>query len=232
MREYHFHLEKFQGPLDLLLELLDAEKLKITDISLARIAEQYLAYVEKNSISPEQISDFLVIAARLLLLKSKALLPDLELAEEEEEDLEDLKQRLIIYQKYKLLAQRMRKLEQAGEYSLPRVVWFSDQICFSPPDNLEPRDLTRAYFQTIQDSPREDDLEKKTVSHAISLREKIKFIQMSLRRRMEMTLESLAKTGDGVERIVAFLAILELLRRRKVFAEQAEPFAEIKIRSL
>jgi len=231
MDEYHFNLEKFQGPLDLLLELLEAEKLKITDISLAKIAEQYLAYVEKNSISPERISDFLVVAARLLLLKSKAILPDLELEEEEEEDLEDLKQRLIIYQKYKLLAQGLRELEQTGEYGLPRVIWFSEQICFSPPDNLELRDLTRAYLLTIQDFPEEESLEKKTVSRAISLQEKIKFIQMSLLKRMEMTLTSLAKTGDRVERIVSFLAILELLRRRKVFAEQAEPFAEIKIRS-
>lgn len=230
MRPYHFQLEKFQGPLDLLLRLIEDERLKITDISLAKIADQYLAYIENRKVNPEQLSEFLVVAARLLLLKSKEILPDLELTGEEEEDIEELKQRLNIYQKYKSLAGELQKLESRGEYSLVRNVWFSRKVCFSPPSKFSASHLANIYTSVIEHSLEEEErLAEGTLRKSISVREKINFIKMCLESRTKVTLGSLNKMGDRLGQIVSFLALLELLRRQEVIAEQERTFAKIQI---
>jgi len=92
---YRVELKEFQGPLDLLLQFTEENKLDITEISLAKITDQYLSYLKQiQNISLESLADFLVIASRLILIKSRMLLPELELTPEEEEDIETLKQRL------------------------------------------------------------------------------------------------------------------------------------------
>ncbi len=232
IKQYHFQLEKFQGPLDLLLKFIEEERLKITDISLAKVADQYLFYIENHTVNPEQLSDFLVIAARLLLLKSKEILPDLELETEEEEDIAELKQKLEIYQKYKLLARELHKLEKRGEYSLIRNIWFSRKICFSPPlQGFQVNNLANIYVNIIEQFSEEEGLlTKGTLRKGISLQEKISLIKICLKNRMELTLANLNKTGDRLEQIVNFLALLELLHRKEVVAEQREAFAEIQIR--
>src|SRR3989344_4119781 len=95
---YTFKLEEFEGPLELLLKLIEDEKLDITTISLAKVSDQYLAYIKNEEELPsEEVADFLVVAAKLIYVKSKYLLPALQL---EEEDGEDLEQQLKIFREY------------------------------------------------------------------------------------------------------------------------------------
>ena len=108
---YHFQLEKFEGPLDILLNLIEKEKLSITEVSLAQIADQFLAYIDGNeNINLEQLSGFLSVATRLILIKSRALLPILTFTEEEEESIQDLEEHLRLYQ---LFRDQAKKLESA-----------------------------------------------------------------------------------------------------------------------
>ncbi len=227
MEKYHFQLEKFQGPLDLLLQLIEEERLNITEISLAKIADQYIRYIEEHPVNPEQISEFLIIASRLLLAKSREILPDLTLTSEEEEDIQELQDRLCLYQKFKQLAFALRKLEQRGEYCVEREVPLSEKGIFLAPHQINVallRQKIRAFLKTL---PSFGQTAQKTIAHAISLQEKIKCLEKILEKRMELALSHLLLKGDREERIVIFLALLELCKKGKVFAEQDGVFTEI-----
>ena len=98
---YKVKLEQFQGPLDLLLQLTEEKKLDITEISLAKVTDQYLTYLKNSEvISLDDLANFLIIASRLILIKSRMLLPTLELSKEEEQDIETLKRQLEEYKRY------------------------------------------------------------------------------------------------------------------------------------
>ncbi len=229
MSEYHCALPEFQGSLDLLLRLIQEEKLNITDISLAQVSCQYLDYIEKNKVDPESISDFLVVAAKLLLLKSREILPDLELNPEEEEGIEDLKQRLLEYQKYKSLSLELRKLEKRGEYSLLREVWFCERKGFLPPAKISKEDLQKIYGSILAQFPDQRELERKAIASRLALREKITLIRDVLKRRVEAGFLQLNQRGDKEGAVVTFLALLELLRKGEIFVEQRGRFQDIMI---
>jgi len=230
MSEYHFALPKFRGPLDLLLQLIQEEKLSITDISLAKVSRQYLDYIEANQVDPESISDFLVVAAKLLLLKSREILPDLELTPEEEEDILDLKERLLEYQKYKSLSLELRRLERRGEYSLLRQVWFCERKGFLPPAEISGKDLEKIYQDIQAEFPDEKELERKAVALRLALPEKIALIREVLDKRIKTGFLKLNRKGDREGTVVTFLALLELLKRGEVLVRQEGAFQEITIR--
>ena len=99
---YQVSTQQFTGPLDLLLQLVEKKNLAITELSLAQVTQEYVAFLnEQEEINPEDLADFLVIASTLLLIKSRSLLPSLVLAPEEETEIMDLETRLKIYKLYK-----------------------------------------------------------------------------------------------------------------------------------
>src|SRR5664280_991792 len=102
MHNYQIKTEQFEGPMDLLLQMTEEQKLDITRVSLAKTAYQYLQYIANTqNITLEHLADFLSVASRLILIKSKALLPMLEFTEEEEEEIKDLEYQLAQYKKFK-----------------------------------------------------------------------------------------------------------------------------------
>src|SRR3954471_20609254 len=132
--------EQFEGPLALLLDLIEQQQLDVSTMALARVTEQFLNYVknlqEKNPIN---LADFLVIAAKLLVIKSKSLLPNLELGIEEEEAAFDLTAQLLQYKKYKEAAKFLRKLDGMRHQSWTREVDLSERVTFLPdPDATLP----------------------------------------------------------------------------------------------
>src|SRR3989338_2091690 len=109
---YEVQLDKFSGPLEKLLELIEARELEITLVNLATVTGDFLSYLkslDEQTKHPSVLADFVVIASRLLLIKSKAILPSLELTEEEETDIKDLEQRLRIYKEFKIASELMKK---------------------------------------------------------------------------------------------------------------------------
>lgn len=101
MSVFNINTEKFSGPLDLLLRLIEEKNLNINDIALSSVTNEYLEYIKSIKANPNELADFLVIASTLILIKSKSILPTLELSSEETEEILDLKERLIVYKIFK-----------------------------------------------------------------------------------------------------------------------------------
>lgn len=225
----------FEGPMDLLLELILKNKLDITDISLAEVADQFIEYMQENSemIGPEHLSDFLLIAGKLVLIKSKAILPLLELEKEEEEDIEELKRRLREYKRFKEIFPEIRKLYESKEKFYAKSGYCGIRTVFCPPQNLIPADLEGLFAVAIARMPVKEIVAEKKKINTISIAGKINEIKERLLDRMEITFRSMILTSENkVEVIVTFLAMLELVRKNHAVIEQDEMFGEINIRKI
>jgi segregation and condensation protein A len=219
---YKIDLERFQGPLDLLLQLIEQEKLDITEVSLGAVTEQYLKYVEEQTnLPPEELADFLVIAAKLILIKSRLLLPQLFSAEDEE-IAEDLTHQLAIYKLYLEASKKMNKqfMSQQGCYARERLSR-SEEIIFSPPAALKLEQLTKIYQTILQELEVFVRPAPELIKRAISLKEKIASLRSFFIDRGEVNFHSvLSNAKDRTEVIVSFLALLELVKQRFVVARQ------------
>lgn len=231
---YHFHLEKFEGPLDLLLSLIEKEKLDITQVSLAQVADQFLAHLEdEQSISLAHLSAFLSVAARLLLIKSRALLPVLHFSDEEEEVMEDLEYRLKAYKLFRQASETLGRLFLEANGSYGRESFLGIQTVFYPPKDITKETLRDHFVDVLGDIPVFEILPEKEIATIITLEEKIVLLQQSLAQRAESSFsEMVGSVGDRVEVIVSFLALLELIKQRFVHVEQVDFFSEIRIKRL
>ena len=222
----------FEGPLDLLLELIEKEKLDITEVSLAQVANQFLEYLETaQGISPENLADFLLIGGKLILIKSKAILPMLELEKEEEEDIEELKARLREYQRFKEISKEIKALATRREMFFSKQSYSGMRMVFCPPKNITILDLQEALENVLNKLPKAENLAKRTMKDIVSIKDKIKHIKESLTKRIEMTFtEATSGTKDKIEVIITFLAMLELVRKSMVTIEQNDMDGDITIK--
>ncbi len=233
---YTVQLEKFSGPLDVLLKLIEDQKLVITEISLAKVADQFLDHLKNNkNILPDNLASFLVVAAKLILIKSKALLPMLELTEEEEDDIKDFEQNLLEYKRFKEIAEELGKQFAENRVFFSRKFYENTGIesekqqCYIP-KNFKLDDLADAFQKIIDDIPKIDALPRKKVLDVITLEEKILQLKKTLGARVMLSFRSLAgDTKTPVEVIVTFLAILEMMKQKFIVADQQEIFGEIMI---
>ncbi len=224
-------LEQFEGPLDLLLELIQKEKLEITQISLAKVTDSYLGHLRENlDISSDNLADFLVVAARLILIKSKALLPILELTPDEEESIADLEARLAMYKKFKEISELLGARFNKHEFSFSRRGFEGVKQGFFPPPDIDAGILEKTMSRILAEMPKADKLAEESVKEVITLEQKIIELKSSLQQRIEMSFRALTKSAkDKTEIIVTFLAILELFKAKIITVEQKEIFGEIMI---
>ncbi len=229
---YHVKLEKFEGPLDLLLELIEQEKMNITELSLARVADQYLEHIRNNeNIQLENLADFLSVASKLILIKSKALLPLLEFTEEEEEEIKDLTRQLEDYKKFKEASMKLGKMTERGRIAYSREGYNGIQTIFYPPENINAFDLKKYFQFVLSEIPVVEKLEEEVVGDIITLEARINDLQNTLRQRVETNFSDLvANASDKVDVIVSFLAMLEMVKQRIIEVEQGELFEEIKLK--
>ena len=224
--------EQFEGPLALLLQLIEEQQLDVSTVSLAKVTEQFLIYVknlqEKNPIN---LADFLVIAAKLLVIKSKTLLPNLELGEEEEEAAFDLTTQLLLYKKYKEAARYLKKLDLKRHQSWTRDVDFYERITFLPDPDVSIESLTNSLRNLASELKDIVRLPQQVMQEVVSISEKIVHIQSLIADKLETSLSSLLKeTKSKTEVIVTFLALLELTKQRIVSLEQNAHFQDIIIK--
>ena len=230
----HVRLEVFDGPLDLLLSLVKERQLDIATVPLATVAEQYLRYVSMmEALDVEVAAEYLVIAATLVFLKSKALLPPIpsefidEEAESPEQVEERLRQRLIAYSKYREVGEelRTRQLEAASFYYRDAGDPVSE---LRQRYRVDPEKLTRAFIAMLRNARPE----KRTIARErLSLMASMDYIMRKLREEGEVLFSSLCKelgmTRETI--IVTFLAVLELIRRHRAAFEQPELFDDIRL---
>jgi len=228
---YNVKTEKFEGPMDLLLELIKKEKLSITELSLAHVTDQYLEYIKSNEeIQLGNLAEFLSVAAKLILIKSQTLLPLLEFTEEEEEEIKDLAKQLEEYKKFKEASIVLGKIAEGGKISYSRNGFVGVQALFYPPEDINVYDF-RKYFQfVLQEIPIIEKLEEEIVREVVTLEEKIDDLQNTLRQRVETSFSELtASATDKIDVILSFLAMLEMVKQRIIDVEQGELFEEIKL---
>lgn len=235
MSGYKVQTPDYEGPLDLLLSLIERAELNITSISLASVTDQYLSYLHGlEQMKPDEISAFLVIAAKLVQIKSEALLPRPPEREPGEEDPGvSLIEQLILYKRYKEVAGWMVELQEKNWRTYLRV---------APPPKVEAKlDLSNLTLEGLLDaavSAFSKGADKKPLAIIIAaprvtIREKIDFITRTMKHIQKMTFSGLiTDKATRVEIVVTFLAMLELIKRYHISAVQNELFGEIEFEKM
>lgn len=226
-------LETFEGPIDLLLNLIEDQKLDITQISLAKVADDFIKYTEMaQGFGLENLSKFLEIASKLILIKSKYLLPNLELTEEEQEDIEDLENRLKEYQTFKKIANDLKELSDSDLKSFSRKTKITSEISFFDPPNTNTKELYKIFEEVLNKIPKEEKKEKPKaiVEKSVSIEEKMESLKETLKLKRKFSFKKfLEKAENKTELIVSFLAVLELLKLKVFDFFQEKNFSEIFI---
>lgn len=230
---YQVQLEVFEGPLDLLLHLIERAELDITKVSLAQVTDQYLEHIKRlKETSADRLADFLVIAAKLLLIKSRALLPVPPQLEEEDDAGDELALQLIEYKRFKEAALQLRERELAGLRMYLRVAPLPrphPQIGLS---DVSLADLVSALRRALDFLPPLPDVNHVVTPLKISVDERIEHIRTSLRHHEQVSFTTLLRESRSrLEIIVTFLALLELIKRYEVLVQQNRLFGEIIVTS-
>ena len=229
---HNLKIQQFEGPLDLLLSLIEERKLDITTIALAEVTEHFLQYLKQlQSIDPTSLADYLAIAAKLLVIKSKAILPTLEIEQEEEDAGFDLEGKLLLYKKFKEVAKYLKDLDNKRKQGFLRTITFEQKISFFPDPNITTKELHTCILTVLNSLKELDNLPKAKLKEAISIQEKIDHLRNSLSLQVETKLSDLLKTAKNKgEIIITFLALLELIKQKVFVADQEALFAEVVIK--
>lgn len=232
---YTVELPDFEGPLDLLLSLIEREELDITKISLARVTDQYLAYLEVlKQVNPDELADFLMVAAKLVLIKSEVLLPrpPPSVVEEEEEDVGDeLARQLRLYKQFKEIANYLREIEAKGERNFVRLTYVAPKI--EPkliPDSITLEQLRAAARNALTIKPPDPDVDEVVSRELVTIGQQMAHIRQALETFGVVGFHQLLSAQKNrIEVIVTLLAVLEMIKRRVIKVEQPSPFGDLEI---
>ena len=228
--EFTINTEVFEGPLELLLELVEHRKLLINDISLAAVTDEYMRHVaEMQEMSMSGTAQFVALAATLLLIKSKSLLPILELTEDEESAIEDLEERLRLYQVYRGASREVAE-RFGSEISHERLFVSATDPLFTPDSFCTTEALGEAMYRVVQELPVKPTVPKVQIRKVISLEEMMERLHKRIENQVKLKFsELLGNDKQKVTAIVGFLAILESVKQGTVLVAQLQRFADIEI---
>ncbi len=233
---YQVSLDKFSGPLDLLLSLIEEKKMAIGEVVLSQVTDQFLEYLKKVQEDENYqriLADFLVVASRLILIKSRLLLPGLVLSQEEEGDIKELEERLKAYQQIKIWGRELGKWTKNRDPYFSRDSYLNMPIVFYPPQNISADGLYKIYESFLKTLPQIEKLEEKNLQRMVTLEQKIQ----ELKNRITLAVESSFSDISGgmknkIDIILNFLAVLMLFRNKVLELSQDEIFGDIKIKQL
>ncbi len=228
--EFKVRIEDFEGPLEILLDLIEKRKLHISSVSLSEVADDFINHINSHDDFPlNDSADFIVIASTLLLIKSKSLLPTLELSSEEEQSIEELEERLRQYQVYKTLSADISKMFGRILYA---PIERKDRIrVFSPTREINPHSLRLAMERVLEGLPKTSDVPKAIVKTVISLEEMIDKLSQRISSSIRTSFKEFSNIGKAqkVDVIVSFLAMLELVKKGMIRVSQELQFDDIEI---
>ena len=234
---FELKLPVFEGPLDLLLHLIEKEELDITTVSLVQVTDQYLAQLRSfEGINLDALADFVSIGAKLIYLKSRALLPrtpeeEEEEAAEEEEVGRELTEMLKEYRQFKEVATVLRAIEDEGLHAYPRLAAPPEVPLPSGLDRVSLDRLLALFREALNRLPEEPatGIERSK----FTVRQKIEEIDSALKREKRLSFRSIVLAcRSRVEVIVSFMAVLELIKGLRASAEQGELFGDIALVAL
>ncbi len=231
---YQLKLPSFEGPLDLLLSFIERRKLSISDVSLASVSDDFISYMNEHKEFPiPEAAHFVLVASTLLLIKSKSLLPTLDLTSEEEASIEDLAKRLSLYKYFRTVGDTVRAV-------FGRTVLFSKDSnrkvldpVFSPHESITKESLRLAAGRVLDSVPEPETLPKAMVKKVMSLEEMIDTLATRIQSSMKLSFNEFSGMGkkEKVEVIVGFLAMLELVKQGVITVEQSGRFSDIVIQT-
>ena len=238
MTDYKVKFEVFEGPLDLLLYLIKKEEVDIYEVNLTQLATQFLEYIEvMRMLDLEIAGEFLVMAATLMYIKSRELLPrDQQVQPEGEDEGEDprweLIRQLVEYKKFKDAAARLQQLEISQENTFPRVPGkpeFPEEPSTAKP-SVSLFDLVSAVGNVLKRFTEKSEGEREIFQDRWTVSEKIESIVKLLSEKAPLKFSELfSEASNRTEVVVTFLAILELIRLKQIVAIQQEDFGDIEI---
>jgi len=223
--------EVFEGPLDLLLSLIEKRKLFINDISLSKVTDDFISHIQNLEKLPmEDSASFILIASTLLLIKSKSLLPALTLTEEEEVEIHDLETRLKIFQRIKDASVQVKDLF-GKEIIFQRSQTPKIDPIFSPHESMNLLSLAQSIKDMIKALPKKENIPKAVVRKVISLEEMIDNLTKRITTGLKMKFSDFAGSHkeEKVNVIVSFLAMLELVKQGIINVSQENHFGDINM---
>ncbi len=226
---YQVETEQFSGPFDLLLQLVEKEKLDITEISLSKVTDEFIKYLGNfERVQPRELADFLEVAAKLILLKSRLLIPG---AVSDDEDSQDLVNQLKIYRQYALAAKRVNEIVVNPDYAFAR-----DKIPlqivpeFSLDIKITLKVLEKNFRNIVSIILDQVKLSQRIIKRRIiSLKEKVNELLILIKSRRKVIFNQVIKQKNKAEQAVMFLAVLELMKEKEINVSQNGLFEEIVI---
>jgi segregation and condensation protein A len=232
---YSVKTEQFEGPLDLLLTLIEKRKLFINDFSLAKVADDYIAQIRSFSNFPiSDVANFLVVASALVLIKSKSILPQISLSQEEEGSIDDLKLRLSLYELFRNLGNEIKSIYAKNPLYERRYIK-DEKIVFAPDRRLTADMLGQSIDQVIHALPKHVPLPAATVKKVISLEEMVERLSKNVSSALRLSFGEFSRYKKGasipkedrVMIIVSFLAMLEMVKQGVLHVTQHEDHGDI-----
>ncbi|MBI4427439.1 MAG: segregation/condensation protein A [Candidatus Magasanikbacteria bacterium] len=222
----HFKLDKFSGPLDVLLNLIEEKQMSVSELALSEVTEQFLDHLSKiEDKRPEDLADFLVVATRLLFIKSRELLPQLG---KDEEDGPSLADQLRLYQAFISASKKFNRRWNEPRRSVFRVEPPRRPAEFIPPKNFSAENLRSSLEKLIRKLKPLPPLPQTQIDKTVSVKEKIEEIKKILARAKQASLFGILKgSRSRTELIVSFLALLELVKQEGIFLKQGGNFEDI-----
>jgi len=227
--DFKIKTDVYEGPLEVVLDLVEARKLLVNDLALASITDDFVKHIRAQDVFPvEETAFFIQIAATLLLIKSKSLLPDLALSEEEQGDVEDLRRRLEAYAKVREAASELahiygtQVMYPAGERA--------PETFFAPSKDLTTEGLGGALARVLAAREVVEALPETRVKPMVTIEEMMDRLAKRVQTAMTLSFKDFAgAANEKVEVIVSFLALLELVKQGAVAAEQFDTYGDIRI---
>jgi len=228
---FHVKSGSYEGPLELLLDLIEKRKLLVNELSLSQVTDDYIAHIRLNDTFPvEDAANFIGIAATLLLIKSKSLLPTLELRDDEEEDVHDLSHRLKLYEKARSASRELSRI--FGVRSMASRGDKKEGPFFSPSRDLELEKLAHALSELLKNKEVIEKLPEVRIRTLVSIEDMMDTLRERVERAMTLSFKDFTGTKtEKVEVIVSFLALLELVKQGSVKVSQYGDFNDIQITS-
>lgn len=223
--------KSFNGPLDLLLQLIEKEELDISQVSLASVTDQYIASLQAMEELPvDELADFLVIAAKLLLIKSRLLLPGEPIIDDSGIELE---RQLKMYQAFVEASKKVAKLFNRHRVLYPREGYATMEPIFNPPEHVKIDHLREIFADVLKELEPITRLPQTVIVRTINIRQKIEQITERLLAEKAMSFHQLLQNSNNkTEVIITFLAVLEMVKLRTAAVVQESLYADVNITAL
>jgi segregation and condensation protein A len=221
--------DSYEGPFEVLLDLIEARKLLVNELALANITEDFIQHVRAQEQFPvEETASFIQIAATLLLIKSKSLIPDLALTDDENADVEDLKRRLAAYEKIREASRELSRI--FGKQVMVPAGERPPEVVFAPSRDMSAAALAEALARVLAAREEVEALPEARVKPLVTIEEMMDQLAKRVESAITLSFKDFAgSTKEKVEVIVSFLALLELVKQGAVAAEQFDTYGDIRI---